>query len=127
MEALTLEEIKQGCSAYIDRGGSIGTYCELKPTLRYGGKLYCTVHNPVRLRARMDARIAREDENRKQAEQVKEDARDRLWQEGRQAGIREVVEWLEKYAIHGGRQPLFNVLDDLKIHSPYGKVWEVDK
>jgi hypothetical protein len=38
----------------------------------------------------------------------------------RQEGIREVVGWLEQYAIHGGKTPLSLVLDDLKTHSLYG-------
>ena len=37
------------------------------------------------------------------------------------AGIREVVEWLKEYAIHGGKVPLHLVLDDIETHSPFGK------
>jgi len=35
--------------------------------------------------------------------------------------IEEIMHWLQQYAIHGGRVPLDDVLDDLRIHSPYGK------
>ena len=34
------------CSAYIDRGGGIGTYCDNKPKWRRGDELYCTLHRP---------------------------------------------------------------------------------
>lgn len=35
--------------------------------------------------------------------------------------IREVVEWLEQYAIDGGKVSLNAVLEDIRIHSIYGK------
>lgn len=38
----------------------------------------------------------------------------------RQATLREVMEWLRQYAIHGSQITLEWVLDDLEIHSPYG-------
>ena len=41
--------------------------------------------------------------------------------QGFKAGIREVVEWLRQYAIHGSKVPLEVVLVDLEAHSPYGK------
>jgi hypothetical protein len=40
----------------------------------------------------------------------------------KRAGMREVVEWLELYATWGGRVPLSLVLDDMRVHSPYGKL-----
>lgn len=52
---LTDEEIRKGCSAYIDHGG-IGAYCRLKPYIRHGGKIYCKRHNPIRLKAESDER-----------------------------------------------------------------------
>lgn len=39
----------------------------------------------------------------------------------RKAGIREVMEWLRQYSIHGSKMPLATVIDDLETHSPYGK------
>ena len=35
------------------------------------------------------------------------------------AGIKEVVEWLQEYAIHGGEIPLKSVLEDIETHSPF--------
>ena len=35
------------------------------------------------------------------------------------AGIKEVVEWLQEYAIHGGEIPLKSVLVDIETHSPF--------
>ncbi len=40
---------------------------------------------------------------------------------------REVIDWLEKYAIHGSQEPLANVLDDLRIHSPLYKQKRLDR
>lgn len=44
---------------------------------------------------------------------------ERLSIDSRKAGVKEVVEWLKQYAIHGGNTPLDTVLIDLKEHSPY--------
>lgn len=41
----------------------------------------------------------------------------------KQEGIREVVEWLRQYSIHGKRVALEIVLIDLDAHSPYGKAF----
>ena len=38
---------------------------------------------------------------------------------GRQEGRKEVVEWLQEYAIHGGEIPLKSVLEDIETHSPF--------
>ena len=81
-ELLSGDEIKQGCSAYIDHGG-IGSYCRFKPTLRYNGKLYCTLHNPVRLKAISDKRSVEFVESMNRAEQSRKDNDERLRQEGR--------------------------------------------
>ena len=35
--------------------------------------------------------------------------------------IREVFKWLQEYAIHGGKTPLSDVLEDLRTHSPYAE------
>ena len=35
------------------------------------------------------------------------------------AGIKEVMEWLQEYAIHGGEIPLKSVLEDIETHSPF--------
>ena len=35
------------------------------------------------------------------------------------AGIKEVVEWLQEYAIHGGEIPLKSVLEDIETHSSF--------
>ena len=35
------------------------------------------------------------------------------------AGIKEVVKWLQEYAIHGGEIPLKSVLEDIETHSPF--------
>jgi len=35
------------------------------------------------------------------------------------AGIKEVVEWLQELAIHGGKTPLNEVLDIMVVHSPF--------
>ena len=93
---LTPGEIKQGCSEYIDHGG-IGSYCMFKPTLKRYGKIYCTRHDPVRLKARMDKRLAQDEEARKRAEQGKINNDGRLRQEGR----REVVEWIKECSVYG--------------------------
>lgn len=39
-------------------------------------------------------------------------------QQARLAGIKEVVDWLQEFAIHGGRTPLVEVLDIMAVHSP---------
>lgn len=32
-----------------------------------------------------------------------------------------IFNWLKEYAVHGGKVPLDEVLDDLRVHSKYGK------
>ena len=36
-------------------------------------------------------------------------------------GKKEVIEWLEHYAIHGGKTPLSIALADMEAHSPFKK------
>jgi len=38
---------------------------------------------------------------------------------GRREAMKEVVEWLQGYAIHGGNISLRNVLLDMEVHSPF--------
>ena len=38
---------------------------------------------------------------------------------GKQEGRKEVVEWLQEYAIHGGEIPLKSVLEDIETHSSF--------
>ena len=91
-DRLTEDEIKQGCSAYIDHGGSIGFYCRFKPTLRYNDRLYCTRHDPVRLKAISDKRSKEYIESLRQAEQNVEDYANRLRQEGYAQALKDVGE-----------------------------------
>lgn len=39
--------------------------------------------------------------------------------EAEQRGIRQVVEWLKEYAVHGGYMPLKDVLEDIWAHTPW--------
>ena len=42
---------------------------------------------------------------------------ERIREEAKQAGRREVVEWIKQYALHRGRMPLNIVIEDMKTHS----------
>ena len=42
-----------------------------------------------------------------------------FFEEGYKAGTREIVEWLQQYAIRGRNIPLHLVLEDLETHSSF--------
>lgn len=92
---LTPDEIKKGCCAVIPKQGGLWTYCILKPTLRLNGKIYCTTHNPLRLKKRMDDRMERERQARDDAQAQQQKRLDDLYQAGRISMAKEIVEWVE--------------------------------
>jgi len=93
--ALTPEEIKQGCSAYIDHGGGVGFYCRLKPTLKRNGRIYCTRHDPVKLKTISDKRRDKYIKDLDRAEQSRKNYTERLKQEGIQIGMQKVVDFID--------------------------------
>ena len=41
--------------------------------------------------------------------------------------IKEMIEWLKKYSVHGGRENLTHVLEDMATHSKYGRYFKATK
>lgn len=91
---LTEEEVEQGCSAYIPHWG-LGCYCVLKPTLKRYGRIYCTLHDPVRLKAIGDKRAAEFIDNLHKAEKFRKDSAERLRREGYSEAIAKIRELVE--------------------------------
>ncbi len=93
----TEEELRHvHCSAYIDRGGGIGTDCTNKPKWKFRDKLYCTLHRPDRVRARDEARREGEKKSHEEWEvQQKVDA-ERVCAKCRKQIRQQVIEEIEK-------------------------------
>lgn len=51
------------CSALVYRDKDIGTNCQNPPRVEYNGKLYCTLHDPTRVKARSDERLRKWNED----------------------------------------------------------------
>lgn len=120
---LTDDEFRKGCSVYVDHGGGIGFFCEWKPYIKVGNKIYCRRHNPIRLRAESAERTRKFLAESLEAEANRKANIEHIQKQERVKTLKEFGEWLEE-RLRGERiTSIFDHnIEDLKQGKP---PWEM--